>query len=111
MEFTNKVYDAVNRYFSVLSHIGYKSYSEVDKLLIMSFIEELLDGPMSQFVTEKDYIVITNGLYCLYGTCMIPFPEYKRAAASITHNLLEEYRITETGKLRASETQEQRVKS
>lgn len=111
MELTREVYDAINRYFSVLSHIGYKSYDQVDRLLVMAFIEELLNGSMSQFITEEDYIAITNGLYCLYGTCMIPFPEYKRTIAVIAPKLPEEYRITETGSFRALESQEQRVKS
>lgn len=111
MELTNEVYNAINRYFSVLSHIGYKPYSEVDKLLIMSFIEELLNGPLSQFITEEDYVSITNGLYCLYGTCMMPFPEYKRSVSTIVSSLPEEYRVTETGSLRTLESNEQRVKS
>lgn len=111
MELTNEVYDAVNRYFSMLSHIGYKSYDQVDRLLIMTFIEELLNGSMSQFLTEKDYITITDGLYCLYGTCMMPFPEYKRSVDVIVTRNPSEYRVTETCSMRATETCEQRVKS
>lgn len=111
MELTNEVYDAINRYFSVLSHIGYQPYNQVDNLLIMSFIEEILNGPLSQFITEEDYISITNSLYCLYGTCMMPFPEYKKAIAAIVPKSLGEYRITETDILRSLESRELRAKS
>lgn len=111
MELTNEVYNAVNKYFSVLSHIGYKSYSQVDQLLIALFIEEILYGPMSQYVTEEDYNTINNSLYCLYGSCMLPFPDYKRAYDETVTGLPDEYRITESGVLRSAETSELRTKS
>lgn len=111
MELVNEVYDLVNRYFSVISHIGYKPYKEVEKLIVFSFIEELLYGPLSLFITDKDYKSITNSLYCLYGSCMIPFPDYKRSFDPVKNSILDEYRITETGTLRTSESTELRVKS
>ena len=111
MELTNDVYDSVNKYFSSLKHLGYKPYSEVDKLLIFTFIEELLDGPMSLFITEEDYKSITNSLYCLYGSCMIPYPDYKKGIDPTINRVLEKYRITETGILRSIEDYKLRVKS
>lgn len=111
MELTNEVYNSVNRYFSVLSHTGYKPDKEVEQLLIFTFLEEVLYGPLSQFITEEDYKVITNSLYCLYGSCMIPFPDYKKSFDSTVNRMLDEYRITETGVLRSSELSELRVKS
>lgn len=111
MELTNEVYDSVNRYFSVLSHIGYKSYKEVDQLLAFTFIEEILYGPLAQFITEEDYNTISNSLYCLYGSCMIPFPDYKKSFDSTINRMLDEYRIIETGILRSTEHSKLRVKS
>lgn len=111
MELTNDVYDSVNKYFSVLSHMGYKSYSEVDQLLVYTFIEEMLSGPLSQYITEDDYNNISSSLNCLYGSCMIPFPDYKRTASSIVSKLPDEYRITESGIIRLTETLNLRVKS
>lgn len=77
MEFTLETYNSLGRYFSTLSYTGYKSYNKVYSLLIMIFIEELLCGPMSEFITEEDYSTISNGVNCLYGDCMIPYPTYK----------------------------------
>lgn len=111
MELTNEVYDSVNKYFSVLSHTGYKPYNEVEQLLAFIFIEEIIYGPLSWYITEEDYNIINNSLDCLYGSCMIPFPDYKKAVASIIHKLPEEYRITETGVLRIDDSQNLRVKS
>lgn len=78
----NKTYDALNNYFSLLSHTGYKSYNEVYKLLVLSFIEEMISSNMKEYITEEDYKYISSMMECLYGSCMIPYPnnnkEYDR---------------------------------
>lgn len=111
MELTNKVYEAINKYFSVLSHTGYKSYNEVYKLLAFIFIEEMLYGPLSQFITEDDYNEIDKALDCIYGSCMIPYPDYKRTYDSVTNKPNNEYRITESSIYRDTENLRLRVKS
>ena len=50
---TKEVAGAVDRYMSVLSHVGYKSYCAVNKLLVYSFIDEILNK-FNTAVTE-DY--------------------------------------------------------
>lgn len=73
---------SLERYFNALSKLGYKSYSEVDKLLVLIFIQELLDSECKSFITEDDYKAINQALYCLYGSsCLIPHPEYKSSAS------------------------------
>ena len=111
MELTNDVYNSVNSYFSVLSHIGYKPYSEVSGLLVYTFIEELLSGPMSFFITEDDYKSIANSVECLCGTCMIPYPAYRESFNEEVNNILDEYRVTEGGILRSTEDSKLRVES
>ena len=111
MELTNEVYDSITRYFRGLSHTGYKSYNEVNKLIVFTFIEELLYGPLSQFVTDKDYTTINNALYCLYGSCMIPYPAYKESFEPISTKLFSQYRHTENNLLRQSESELLRTKS
>lgn len=111
MELTNEVYNSVNKYFSVLSHTGYKSYKEVNQLLVFTFLEEVLYGPLAQFITEDDYRVINEALYCLYGSCMIPFPDYKKSFTPVINRSLDEYRVTETDIIRSTEPLELRVKS
>ena len=69
--------EAFERYFNTLSKLGYKSYSDVDKLLVLSIIEDILSGELSFFVTEEDYRSITNALYCMIGNnCLIDLPSY-----------------------------------
>lgn len=73
---------SLERYFNALSKLGYKSYSEVDKLLVFIFIQELLDSECESFITEDDYKAINQALCCLYGSsCLIPYPEYKSSAS------------------------------
>lgn len=71
-------YTGLQNYFHALSIFGYKSYKEVAKLVTLLFIEELLNGNLSSFVTDDDYKTLTSVLYKLFGTsCLIPYPEYK----------------------------------
>ena len=72
---TKEVAGAVDRYMSILSHVGYKSYCAVDRLLVYSFIEEILTK-FSTAVTEDDYNLMANVLNCLYGFCMISLQFY-----------------------------------
>lgn len=87
MEVTNNTYEALNRYFTTLSHTGYKSYNEVYKLIVLSFIEELLCDTMLEFLTEDDYKLIINSIDCLYGNCTIPYPSNKKGIDNKTFGL------------------------
>lgn len=70
--------EAITRYFNTLSQFGYKKYSDVNKILVLFFIEETLSHEFSQFITNDDYKIIVNALYCLAGeTCMIDFPVFE----------------------------------
>lgn len=110
MELTKEVYSSLDKYFSSLVHIGYKSYTQVNELLVLIFIEELLCGPMSQFVTENDYTSIVNSLQCLYGSsCLVPFPDYKKGIADTINNTLHPYRVMESIELRGTENLSLRV--
>lgn len=70
------LYDACLRYFTSLSHYGYRNEDEVKKLLLYTYIHELVNTT-SIVISEEDYKHIENALYCIYGTsCLIPYPKY-----------------------------------
>lgn len=96
---------SINNYFHTLSVLGYKNYNSVNKLLVLLFIEELLTGELSLFINKEDYKIITNFLYCLYGSdCMIGFPSYNNRNSLIHPNKTPLIpRITETQIIRISE--------
>lgn len=77
MDVSNNLYNSLVTYFNALSNFGYKKYTDVYKLLVYSFIEEMLTGPFRIYITEDDYKSISIALECLYGSsCLIPYPEY-----------------------------------
>lgn len=107
MEQVTKISEkAVEKYFSILSELGYKKYSDVNKLLVLLFIEELLSSQDFLFyIDEKDYKTITNALYCLYGKgCIIDFPTYA-VFDSVIHKANTSYkpRITEDSILKGTQ--------
>ena len=97
--------EAFERYFNTLSKLGYKSYSDVDKLIILSIIEDILSGELSFFVTEEDYRSITNAIYCIMGNnCLIDLPSYDTWDSAIHENKNRgSYRLTEGDILRITE--------
>lgn len=111
MELANEVFNSLDKYFCTLPYTGYKSDNEVNKLLVFTFIEELLYGPLSQYITEEDYTYIIDAMYCLYGSCLIPFPEYKKGYTPIISRMLDEFRVTNKEVLRNINNSELRVKS
>lgn len=100
----NLAYIGVSNYFKALSTFGYKSYKEVDKLLVLLFIEGLLRGPLSMYIDDCDYKTITNVLYCLFGsTCLIPYPEFVVSTSLVQDLNANTPRISEDEILRFSE--------
>lgn len=97
------IYSAIKSYFYTLQHSGYKPYKETGRLYIFIFLEELLYGPMRVYITDDDYRAITKALYCLYGTCMIPFPAYLDEVAKVQNGSPNKYRISENDILRVTE--------
>ena len=96
-------FTGLQNYFHALSVFGYKSYKEVGKLVVLLFIEELLNGNLSSYVTDDDYRTLTNVLYGLFGTtCLIPYPEFK-CNVSLNQSLNILPRISEDDILRYDE--------
>lgn len=115
MEVLNNVFKSVNTYFNTLAQLGYKKQSDVDKLLIYNFIEEMLTGEMRYFITEGDYRLIEQALSCLYGSsCLIPYPQYSNDDTLFGHwesGGLISPRITEDSNLRFTEDDRVRFKA
>ena len=98
--------EAIDRYFKHLSQFGYKSYADVNRLLVLGFIEEILNSDVYFCISEEDYRVIMNTLYCIINkTCLVDFP-ITEVYDSLIHPILtdpDKVRITEDDLLRYSE--------
>ena len=71
----DKIYNSLNNYFSLLSRTGYKSYNEVYKLIVLSFIEDIISSDIKEYLTEEDYKYISSAMECLCGSCISPQPD------------------------------------
>lgn len=79
---SNVLEKALTTYFNVLSSTGCVCYNDVNKLLLLSLIEEFISGPMSAFIDDKDYNSMNNALYCIFGTsCLMPYPPTEEISA------------------------------
>lgn len=108
---TKEVAGAIDNYMSILSHVGYKSYCAVDKLLVYSFIEELLDK-FRFVVTKEDYDTIAKVINCFYGSCIIPFPYYVNKPTEEEETPIfyyDYFRLSEEKDLRVDENNEIRL--
>ena len=115
VEIINDVFNSVGTYFNALTQFGYKKQGDVDKLLVYSFIEEMLTGEMRFFVTEAHYRLIEQALSCLYGSsCLIPYPQYANDDYLFGHiegGGLISPRITEDSNIRFTEDDRVRFKA
>ena len=57
----DKIYNSLNNYFSLLSHTGYKSYNEVYKLIVLSFIGDIISSDIKEYLTEEELAAARRG--------------------------------------------------
>lgn len=96
-------YTGLQNYFHAVSVFGYKSYKEVSKLLTLLFIDDVLDGSLSYYVTDDDYRLFTEVLYNMFGTtCLVPYPEFK-CNVTLNQDLTLLPRVSENNIIRISE--------
>ena len=69
---------AYDRYFNKLSNFGKSSDSDIQTIMLLSFINGIVNGPMKEFVDEGDYQVLNKVLQCLQGhTCLIDYHDFE----------------------------------
>lgn len=91
----NTLCEALGRYYKVLEKTGYVKQGSVNQLLLLIFIQELLDN-YSEFITEQDYAIIGSILECLYGSnCLIPYDQFC-APVPVTENYVDRFSILNT---------------
>ena len=73
------VYNALCHYFTALGKIGYYKQEDINKLLVLIYLNTLLSDDYRGHISDEDYAAIERALNCLYGTsCLIPYPEFKK---------------------------------
>lgn len=88
---TNIVSQSLINYYDLLSNYGYFKMKEVYKLLVLSYIEDLLTSDLVYKISEEDYRYIMQSVNCLLGTnCLLPMP-IKKTQDDITHTIKTAY--------------------
>lgn len=71
------IFESLKKYFDRLKSTGYVKQSEVNKLLVYTFIHDMINNDFRGYLNSEDYGILSKALYCLYGTtCLIPYPDY-----------------------------------
>lgn len=68
---------SLQSYFKSLAKYGYSKESTTRKLIVLIFLQEMLDGAFMTLMPEEDYRDIQRLLACMYGSdCLLPYPQY-----------------------------------
>ena len=71
------IYNAFGSYYNVLEKLGYISYPQSQKLLLLCFYRDFVFHDYRGLLNKEDYYLIEGALDCLWGsTCLIPYPDY-----------------------------------
>ena len=74
---SNVLGKSLNNYYERLFNVGYKNDATINKLIVLMWLQEILDGNIfSQYVTDKDVNLMLCVLSCLYDSdCAIGRPD------------------------------------
>ena len=81
----------IDNYYNILEQTGYYNYSSVCKILVLSFIDDLLNTEFNSFISEDDYKLIAGILNCFTSfDCLIPYSEFTEYNNTIKGSVDEE---------------------
>jgi hypothetical protein len=71
------IYNAISQYYAALCKLGYYSYKDVFRLLLLAFYRDFVFHDYRGILSREDYHEIEEALDCLFGSnCLIPYPDY-----------------------------------
>ena len=112
--------DAYVRYFNTLRKRGYLGGHSSCRLLVYTFIMDLLHSDLNWYITDEDYAQIRKALRALYGDCLLPYPIFCTNRIVLGSPMLlgdanmriteveEDMRVTEDGYTRVVEVKTER---
>ena len=105
------IYNAFGSYYNVLEKLGYISYPQSQKLLLLCFYRDFVFHDYRGLLNKEDYYLIERALDCLWGSsCLIPYPDYlkmgKLHIGEITEMAQRVKNIEDTDVLKAFDSEE-----
>lgn len=80
---------AFDRYFTHLTQFGRMSTTKSDAIGVLMLVDEIINSPMNEFITEDDYRILEGVVYCLQGTfCLVPYSSCNFPKFPISSNFL-----------------------
>lgn len=71
------LYEVLGKYYHSLELLGYQSYKQSEKLLLLIFYRDFVFHDYRGLLTKEDYHTIERALDCIWGSsCLIPYPDY-----------------------------------
>lgn len=104
-KFTNVVLTGIIRYINKLSNFGSKNTYDKNSLIIMLFINQIINGPMGSFVTEEDYRIIDRLMYYLNSkSCIVNYNSFVLKDSIFNYRKdKSQPKLTETDSLRKTD--------
>lgn len=95
-----------DRYHNYLKNFGTINKINQRSLLITFYLNQIVNGPMGMFITERDYNLIENLLYKLNNqSCMINYQVFKMSNSMLAFNDVNgDSKLTEVDTFRITET-------
>jgi len=110
MEINSITYNALNSYFKSLENTGFVVEGITNKLLLLTFLANLLSNDVNGWVTEEDYILIDSTLSCIADTCYIQYVGGTKPTTPISHYIEDSpVRVTEDNVIRLTESDIMRI--
>ena len=95
MSLNDSLMEGFVKYYNTLSKIGYINRTSVNKLIIGSWINKVLNSEYGIVVTNEQYNLLSKLYLCVTDSCLVPYSKY---CTDVTINKLPTYtyfRVTE----------------
>jgi len=68
------------KYYNTLMKLGYASSNAVNKLIVATWINDVLMGRYDIIINERQYKTLENLYMCMEGSCFVPYTHYCKIA-------------------------------
>ena len=105
------VFSALKNYYDSLNMLGYVNYEDINKILILSYIDDLINT-FPEYITNHDYNTIIKVLQCLSSSCFISAPHFMTQESLFkdsNYYKQRQFRLSEDSLFRTTEDNDYRV--
>lgn len=64
------------KYYNTLTNLGYIDMKHVNRLIVASWINDVLEGRYGLLVNDEQYMLLSQLYMCIEGDCLVPYQNY-----------------------------------